>query len=72
MKIDVVVFDVKQMLMSLFEDKKLNQYNNLVVNSCNRFEKYEPDDNRFGEVISGIWYNCSMPPYKEVCQPVDP
>ena len=56
MKIDVVVFDVKQMLMSLFDSTELNQYENLVVNSKNRYDKYEPDDNRFGEVNSGTWY----------------
>ena len=55
--IDVVVFDVKQMLMSLFDNTNLNQYQNLVVNSTDRFAKYEPDDNRFGEVNSGTWYN---------------
>ena len=28
-----------------------------MVNSTDRFAKYEPDDNRFGEVNSGTWYN---------------
>lgn len=32
---NVVVFDVKKMIASLFDDPKLNQYNNLVISSKN-------------------------------------
>ena len=42
---NVVVFDVKKMIASLFADPILNQYKNLVVNPHNRFSKYEPEDN---------------------------
>lgn len=54
---NVVVFDVKKMLASLFDDPQLNKYKNLVVSSPNCFSKYCPPDNRYGEVNSGIWYN---------------
>jgi len=57
MMVNVVVFDVKKIIASLFEDNNLNQYENLVVNHTNRFSKYEPIDNRYGEVNSGLWYN---------------
>ena len=44
-KMEVVVCDVKKMIASLFEDPTLNQYKSLVVNSKNRFAKYElPDE----------------------------
>ena len=45
------------MLASLFDDPRINQYANLVVSSPNQFSKYQPSDNRYGEVNSGIWYN---------------
>ena len=45
---DVVVFDVRQMLMSLFDSQELNQKHNLVINLHDPFSKYDPDDNRFG------------------------
>jgi len=54
---DVVVFDVRQMLMSLFDNQELNQMDNLVVNLHNAFSKYDLEDNRFGEINSGTWYN---------------
>ena len=38
---DIVVFDVKQMLMSLFDNQELNQYKNLVVNLHDMFSKYK-------------------------------
>jgi hypothetical protein len=56
-QVDVVVFDVKQMLMSLFDSQELNQLDNLVVNEKDAFSKYEPKDNRFREINSGTWYN---------------
>ena len=67
---DVVVFGVKKMIASLFEDLTLNQYKNLVVNSNNRFAKYEPQDGRYGEANSGMWYqnaysNCVQDPDKD-------
>ncbi len=57
MEIDVVVFDIPKMLMSLFNDNELNKYENLVVNSVDQFSKYIPADGRIGEVNSGKWYN---------------
>lgn len=54
---DVVVFDVKQALMSLFDNQDLNQDANLVVNPKDVFAKYDPPDDRFGEINSGTWYN---------------
>ena len=68
--LDVVVFDVKKMLASLFADTSLNQGKNLVVNVKNRFAKYEPDDDRYGEVNSRLWYqnayaNCIKDPNKD-------
>ncbi|HEY9294794.1 MAG TPA: hypothetical protein VIQ31_00205, partial [Phormidium sp.] len=56
LKLDVVVFDVKQMLMSLFDNLDLNCYENLVVNKNDRFAQFIPTDNRFGEINSGTWY----------------
>lgn len=56
MQIDVVVFDVKKMLLSLFEDTKLNQNDNLVVNKNDFFSKYVSPKNKLGEVNSGKWY----------------
>ena len=57
MEMKVTVFEVPILLASLFNDSKLNKYENLVVNKQDQFSKYEPEDNRFGEVNSGLWYN---------------
>jgi len=57
MKIDVVVFDVRQMLLSLLNNSELNQSQNLVVNKNDRFAKYEPPDGQYGEINSGTWYD---------------
>ena len=54
---DVVVFDVKEMLMSLFDNQELNQFANLFVNPHDMFSKYKPEDDRYGEIYSGTWYN---------------
>lgn len=72
---DVVVFDVREMLMSLFDSQELNQMDNLVVNSKNIFSKYDPDDNRYGEVNSGTWYgkayqNCIKKPEEDFLCPI--
>ena len=72
---EVVVFDVEQMLMSLFDSKELNQDQNLVVNKENHFSKYKPPDNRYGEINSGMWYsnaydNCIKDPDKEFLCPI--
>lgn len=56
MHIDVIVYDVKKMLMSLFDDVSLNQKENMVVNTNNVFYKYIPTNNQLGEVNSGKWY----------------
>ena len=48
------------MLISLFNNPDLNQYKNLVVNESDRFAKYEPVDNRFGKINSGVWYNTAF------------
>ena len=74
-KMEVVVFGVKKMMASLFEDPILNQYKNLVVNSKNRFAKYEPPDERYGEANSGMWYqntysNCVKDPNKDFLCPI--
>ena len=53
---DVVVFDVKQMLMSIFDNQEINQDANLVVNQADTFAKYFPMDNRYGKINSGTWY----------------
>lgn len=73
--INVVVFDVKKMLASLFDDPTINQKANLVVNTPNRFSKYQPTNNRFGEVNSGTWYttaynNCVKDPSKDFLCPI--
>ena len=73
--VNVVVFDVKKMIASLFADPTLNQYKNLVVNPRNRFSKYEPADDRYGEVNSGVWYqkayaNCVQNPDKDFLCPI--
>lgn len=52
----VIVFDIKKMIASLLQDKEINKLQNLVVNSHDYFGKYEPIDNCYGEVNSGIWY----------------
>ena len=57
MEADVVVFDVKEMLASFFYSPELNQCQNLVINSRDRFAKYETDDWLLGEVSSGTWYD---------------
>ena len=44
------------MLISLFASPELNKYENLVVNQNDQFSKYEPMDDRLGEVNSGSWY----------------
>ena len=72
---EVVVFDVEQMLMSLFDNKELNQDQNLVVNFDNYFSKYEPPDNQFGEINSGTWYttaynNCIDDPENDFLCPI--
>ena len=75
MHIDVVVFDVKKMLMSLFDDTSLNQKENLVVNTNNVFSKYIPSNNKLGEVNSGKWYkvaydNCIIDPETDFLCPI--
>src|SRR5690348_1467821 len=45
------------MLMSLFDSQELNQMDNLVVNVHDPFSKYDPENNRFGEINSGTWYD---------------
>ena len=69
MEADKVAFDVKDMLASLFNSPELNHYNNLVVNSTDRFAKYVPDDGLIGKVNNGSWYktaynNCINNPDK--------
>src|SRR5687767_14580443 len=56
MELKVTVFDVPTLLASLLNDSDLNKYENLVVNSIDRFSKYIPLDNQLGEVNSGHWY----------------
>jgi len=73
--IDVVVFDIKKMLASLFDDPTINQKENLVISSPNRFSQYKPTDNRFGEVNSGTWYataynNCIKDPDTDFLCPI--
>lgn len=73
--LQVVVFDVKKTLSSLFDDPNLNQFKNLVVNGQNRFAKYEPIDGCYGEVNSGLWYqnaynSCIKDPNKEFLCPI--
>src|SRR5687767_10145807 len=63
------------MLASLFADTSLNQYQNLVVNAKYQFAKYEPDDDQYGEVNSGLWYqnaysNCINDPKKDFLCPI--
>ena len=72
---EVVVFDMKKMIASLFEDPTLNQCKNLVVTSNNRFTKYELQDERYGEANSGMWYqnaysNCVQDPDKDFLCPI--
>ena len=45
------------MLISLFDNHKLSHMDNLVVNEHDLFAKYDPEDNRYGEINSGTWYN---------------
>ena len=75
MNIDVVVFDVKKMLLSLFDDVLLNQKENLVVNPNNAFSKYMAPNNKLGEVNSGKWYqvayeNCVKDPETDFLCPI--
>ena len=56
MELNVVTFSVPAMLESLFNDARLNKYENLVINPNNIFGKYDPPNNRYGEVNSGQWY----------------
>ena len=75
MKIDVVVFDVKKMLLSLFDNKDLNKQENLVVNMTNPFSRYTTCDNLLGEVNSGKWYQtaydkCITDPESEFLCPI--
>ena len=75
MEADVVAFDVKDMLASLFNSPELNHYNNLVVNSTDQFAKYVPDNGLIGEVNSSSWYgtaynNCINNPNKDFLCPL--
>ena len=75
LQIDVVVFDVKKMLLSLFDNKDLNKKENLVVNASDSFAKYMSSNNRLGEVNSGKWYrvaynNCITDPEKDFLCPI--
>ena len=61
--------------MSLFDNQELNQVANLVVNAKDIFSKYEPEDNRYGEINSGTWYtnayhNCIKDPDKDFLCPI--
>ena len=55
--LDTVVFDMKEMLMLLFNNPELNQSQNLVINAANKFKKYEAPYDRYGKISSGTWYN---------------
>src|SRR5687768_16138056 len=73
--VNVVVFSVKKMLASLFADPILNQSKNLVINKTKRFGKFDPPNNRYGEVNSGKWYqnaynNCINDPEKDFLCPI--
>ena len=50
-------FDFLAMLFSLFNDKELNQLDNLCVNKNNPFGRYVPEDGLLGEMNSGEVYN---------------
>jgi hypothetical protein len=59
----------------LFNDPKINCYENLVVNPSNGFGKYESSNGRLGEVNSGQWYqnaykNCINDPEKDFLCPI--
>ena len=59
----------------MFANKTWNTYDNLVVNSKQQFSKYEPYDNRFGEVNTGEWYqnayqNCIQDPNTDFLCPL--
>ena len=61
--------------MSLFDSQKLNQKHNLAVNPHDPFSKYDPDDNRFGEINSGTWYDkayqtCVQSPEEDFLCPI--
>ena len=76
MEVDIVAFDVKDMLASLFNSPELNHYNNLVFNSTDRFAKYVPEDGLIGKVSSGPWYktacnNCINDPNKDFFMSLD-
>ena len=63
------------MLASLFDNPTINQKENLVISSPNRFSQYKPTDNRFGEVNSGTWYttaynNCIKDPDTDFLCPI--
>ena len=55
-QMEVVVFNVEQMFMSLFDNKELNQDQKLVVITDNYFSEYDSPDNWFGEINSGSWH----------------
>ena len=56
-KVEVVVFDVKQMLMFHFDNTELNQIDNLAVILSDRFARYDPPNDKYGEINSDTWYN---------------
>jgi hypothetical protein len=75
MELDVVTFNIPAMLESLFNDSKINRYENLVVNPSNRFGKYKASNGRLEEVNSGQWYltaykNCIENPETDFLCPI--
>jgi hypothetical protein len=55
-EIPVITFDFTAQLLSLFQDSRLNQIENLVVSDEDPFSKYMPPDGLLGEVNSGDHY----------------
>src|SRR5688572_26949880 len=52
----VVCCNFTSMLISLLQDKNINEIKNLVVNSKDPFSKYVSENGKLGEVNSGSWY----------------
>ena len=73
--IPVVTFNFTAQLLSLFQDKTLNQMENLVVNATDPFRRYTPPTGRLGEINSGEHYaiayeNMVLDPAKDFLCPI--
>jgi hypothetical protein len=55
----VYQFNIENQIRDLLAEDIFNDVSNLIINSVNPFGKYTSPDNRYDEIHSGDWYQCT-------------